>query len=80
MQFTQLGHLGTDILPKDGLAGVDSQILVFPSPCLDLEFNDSMIDQVRHVWKDIMGADADENEFLVFENREAAEEENMSAS
>ncbi|EEP79656.1 conserved hypothetical protein [Uncinocarpus reesii 1704] len=74
MQFTHLGYLGSEGLSKDKFARKSSQILLLPPPCLDIEFNDCMIDQVRHVWKELMGADADDKHFLVFEDREASEE------
>ncbi|WEW56744.1 Rab proteins geranylgeranyltransferase component A [Emydomyces testavorans] len=75
LQFTQLGHLGTEPARGSDLGRISDQLLMFSPPCLDLEFNDSMIDQVQHVWKEIMGADVDDAEFLVFEDREATDEE-----
>ncbi|KAI1967096.1 hypothetical protein LOZ58_000591 [Ophidiomyces ophidiicola] len=75
LQYTQLGCLDTSNSRQDVLRGAFNQTLLFSPPYLDLEFNDCMIDEVRHVWKEIMGEDVEESKFLLFEDREDTSEE-----
>ncbi|KAF2499262.1 rab geranylgeranyl transferase escort protein-like protein [Lophium mytilinum] len=49
-------------------ASPDERILVFPPTSLDLAWDDSVLDQVKGVWRSIMGDDG--GEFMVFEDRE----------
>lgn len=74
LQFTQAGHVGTNEAWKPQTSEISKQILAFSLPCLDLEFNDSMISQVEEIWKEIMGTAVDSSEFLNFEERETQED------
>ena len=74
LRYTQLGSLESDASTSLSTEQCD-RIFAFPAPCLDLAFDDMMIEQVKKVWKTIMGDDANEDEFLVFEDREGTAEE-----
>ena len=74
LQYTQLGHVGGNEIPENEFAVKSDRILLFPLPCLDLEFNDRMIAQVQDAWKVIMGPAVEDCEFLSFEDREPLEE------
>lgn len=74
LRYTQLGSLENDASASLSTEGCD-RIFSFPAPCLDLAFDDIMIEQVKRVWKTIMGPDANEDEFLVFEDREGKAED-----
>lgn len=45
----------------------------FPSPTLDLAFNDASLDAVLEAWKVVMGDAADESEYMIFDDREGAD-------
>jgi Rab proteins geranylgeranyltransferase component A len=77
LQYTQLG-----VLHEDGIGEsitleiqntlVNSVISLLP-PSLDLAIDNSLIDEVRTVWKKIIGDDeAHAQDFLVFEDRAGA--------
>ncbi|KAK2841565.1 hypothetical protein FQN49_006133 [Arthroderma sp. PD_2] len=77
--FTQLVRLEDEKVTGENLKGTSDQTFVFPAPALDLAFEDALLDQVKEVWKAIMGSEANENEFLKFNDREGmADEEDVS--
>jgi hypothetical protein len=43
----------------------------FPAPGLDLSFDDGILDQVKQVWKVVMGDDVDDDGYLMFAARES---------
>ncbi|KAI9817530.1 MAG: Rab proteins geranylgeranyltransferase component A [Pycnora praestabilis] len=45
-------------------------VLRFPSPSLDLAFDDAILQEVKDVWEKIVADDEDKGEFMVFEDRE----------
>jgi hypothetical protein len=49
--------------------------LIFPRPSLDLAFDDDVFERVAKVWRQIIGADAEGVEFLVFADREGEADE-----
>lgn len=55
--------------------GPCERVLSFPAPSVDLAFDDGTIDRVRRAWTAITGGDADEDEFLVFADREGVDDE-----
>lgn len=75
LRYTQAG-IGCDGGSGSGggssLAGAHEGIYSFPAPSLDLSFDDGMMEQVKGVWKQIVGEGVDESEFLMFEEREGA--------
>lgn len=52
---------------------INDHVLRFPPPALDLAFDDSILDNVKNVWQQIMGEDT--SDFLVFQDREAYEDD-----
>jgi Rab proteins geranylgeranyltransferase component A len=46
------------------------RILLCPPPSVDLAFDDSLIGNVREMWRSVMGEEAVEEEFMRFEDRE----------
>ncbi|KAF3491391.1 uncharacterized protein GIQ15_00908 [Arthroderma uncinatum] len=73
--FTQLGRLEDEKVADNELKGIHDQTFVFPAPELDLAFEDGLIDQVKEVWKAILGSEADESGFLKFDDREGMVDE-----
>jgi hypothetical protein len=55
---------------------IDGKILQLPAPSLTLAFDDSTLQSVRQAWKVAMGpaADEPETEYMVFPDREGADE------
>lgn len=74
LRYIQLGSLQADASASLSVEQFE-RVFSFPPPCLDLAFDDTMIEQVKQVWKTVMGDDADENEFLLFEDREGTADE-----
>jgi hypothetical protein len=68
-RYQQRPTSGTDTLPAD----TDEHTLRFPPASMDLAFDDSMFDCVKDVWEKIVGPDA--GDFLVFQDREAYDED-----
>lgn len=75
LRYIQLGHLGGEVVSEPKLHGISKQVISLPSASLELALDDSMIDDVRSVWKTVMDHDVDEDDFLKFEAREGADEE-----
>ncbi|KAB8072514.1 GDP dissociation inhibitor-domain-containing protein [Aspergillus leporis] len=74
LRYTQLGLASNHAHPSS-LEHPSPNIICFPPPSLDLAFDDAMIDRVRDSWKLIMGDAANDHEFMNFEDREGADEE-----
>jgi Rab proteins geranylgeranyltransferase component A len=45
----------------------------FPSPSLNLAFKDEDLDAVKTAWKLVMGDEANEDDYMVFDDREGAD-------
>ncbi|KAH8431626.1 putative Rab geranylgeranyl transferase escort protein [Aspergillus melleus] len=76
LRYTQLGHASTQAgAPAPSLTRLSNDTFCFPPPNLDLAFDDSLIDVVKDAWRLVMGAQANESEFMEFEDREGAYEE-----
>ena len=75
LRYNQLGHVGGKAVSELRPHGISERIISFPAASLELALDDSMIDDVRSVWKMVMGDDVNEDEFLKFGAREAADEE-----
>ncbi len=52
--------------------------MVFPSPTLDLAFDDSILEQVQEAWQKINAADPESN-FMIFEDRQGLEADTSEA-
>ncbi|KAE8340140.1 hypothetical protein BDV24DRAFT_134292 [Aspergillus arachidicola] len=76
LRYTQLGLSSNGANAQSSkFEGPSSNILCFPPPSLDLGFDDALIDRVKEVWKLVMGGEANEQEFMNFEEREHADDE-----
>lgn len=64
LQYEQLA--GADIARAEG------PIYTFPAPSPSLSFDDSVLGPVQEAWKKVMGEAAAEAEYMVFEDREGA--------
>lgn len=51
----------------------DERILHFPPPPMDLAFDDAILDNVKEVWRKIVGDDP--GEYLVFQDREVYDDD-----
>jgi hypothetical protein len=69
VKWQQQPSSGSESLPT----GTDSNVLCFPPQSFDLAFDDSVLDNVKDVWQQIVGVDA--GDFLVFQDREAYTDE-----
>jgi hypothetical protein len=69
IKYQQWPSSGTESLP----IGTGSNILRFPALSVDLAFDDAVLDNVKNVWQKIAGEDV--GEFLVFQDREAYDED-----
>ncbi|KAF2830094.1 rab geranylgeranyl transferase escort protein-like protein [Ophiobolus disseminans] len=65
LQYQQRPTSGTDLIPAEP----NGHLLRFPPASLDLAFDDSMFVHVKEVWEKVVGNDG--GEFLVFQDREA---------
>ena len=50
-------------------------VFSFPPPSLGLAFDDSELDAVKTAWELVMGVEASQEEYMVFEDREGADAE-----
>ncbi|GMG44060.1 unnamed protein product [Aspergillus oryzae var. brunneus] len=76
LRYTQLGLSSNGANAHSSkFEGPSSNILCFPPPSLDLGFDDALIDRVKEVWKSVMGDEANEQEFMNFEEREHADDD-----
>lgn len=64
LQYDQ--HAGSGILEAEG------PIFTFPAPSSSLSFDDSTLEPVREAWTKVMGDAAVASEYLTFEDREGA--------
>lgn len=69
VQYEQ--HSGS--APITAPSDTNEHILNFPPTPMDPAFDDAVLDNVREVWKKIMGNEA--GDFLVFEDREVVDED-----
>ena len=54
---------------------VDGLIHNLPDPSLSLFFDDSMLEPMKPVWEKVLGEAASEAEYMVFPDREGAQDE-----
>ena len=64
LQYEQLG--GSDTYEADG------PVFTLPTPSFSLSFDDATLEPVHEAWKRVMGDAAVESEYLTFEDREGA--------
>lgn len=63
--------------PGPVLSHMSDKAMIFPPPSIDPVFDDSILENVKKVWKRIMGDEVDDSEFLKFDER-GAEDDNES--
>ena len=57
------------------LSSNSGRLMTFPPPSIDLAFDDSILKDVREVWKRIMGDEVEDSDFLKFAERGVENEE-----
>ncbi|RJE18284.1 hypothetical protein PHISCL_09379 [Aspergillus sclerotialis] len=72
LRYTQLGRDDDIVNATQAVEPNTRNIISFPPPSLDLAVDDATIDLVRAAWKAIMGEEAVDDEFMDFEDREGA--------
>ncbi|PYH45395.1 putative Rab geranylgeranyl transferase escort protein [Aspergillus saccharolyticus JOP 1030-1] len=72
LRYTQLGR--AESISAQPVSSPE-RIIRLPPPSLDLAFDDVLIDTVKNAWQTIMGDEANDHEFMTFEDREGAYEE-----
>lgn len=55
------------------LSSISGRVMVFPPASIDLAFDDSILENVKELWKRIVGDGVEESDFLKFEDRRADE-------
>lgn len=71
MSYVQRGRVGSDTISKPFAQDKSGRVLTFPPTSLDLAFDDALVDSVRAVWRKTMDAEADDADFLRFEERQS---------
>ena len=71
LYYEQSGGDGKATTEKKGNVPVFS----FPPPSLGLAFDDSDLDAVKTAWELVMSAEASQEEYMVFDDREGADAE-----
>ncbi|KAJ5742782.1 uncharacterized protein N7511_011183 [Penicillium nucicola] len=74
LRYTHRGRLSTDETRWE----LDSAVpcyLRFPPSSLDLSFEDDTLDLVKQAWKKVMGDEVDDDDFMVFEDRDGASDQ-----
>ncbi|PWY90534.1 rab geranylgeranyl transferase escort protein [Aspergillus sclerotioniger CBS 115572] len=72
LRYTQLGRDGSHVA---GITRPSKNVICLPPASLDLAFDDSLIDMVKNAWELVMGDEAADHEFMRFEDREGAYDE-----
>lgn len=70
MSYVQRGRASSDTISKPFAQDKSGRVLTFPPASLDLAFDDALVDSVRAVWRKTMDAEADDADFLRFEERQ----------
>jgi Rab proteins geranylgeranyltransferase component A len=71
ISYLQRGRASSVSIVTSFAQDESGQIITLPAPSLDLAFDDALVDSVRAVWKKIMGVEADNTDFLLFQERES---------
>ena len=70
MSYNEKDRAPSTAVPAAFAHDESGQLMVFPQKSLDLAFDDALVDSVKGVWREIMGSNANDVEFLRFEERE----------
>jgi Rab proteins geranylgeranyltransferase component A len=63
--------------PGQIFSAMAGRVMIFPPPSIDPAFDDSILENVKEIWKRAMGDEADEADFLKFEERGVGNEEEL---
>lgn len=74
LRYTHRGRLSTDEKQWELVSNVPSYFR-FPQSSLDLSFEDDTLDLVKKAWKKVMGDEVDDDDFMVFEDRDGASDQ-----
>ncbi|PLN81684.1 GDP dissociation inhibitor-domain-containing protein [Aspergillus taichungensis] len=77
LRYTQLGRSDYDFPGPLAMTlnHVSDNVVCFPPPSLDLSFDDTVIGTVKDAWRLAMGDEVVDDEFMKFEDREGAYDE-----
>lgn len=77
LRYTQLGRPDDDLASPVAmkLDHLSDNVVCFPPPSLDIAFDDTVIGTVKDAWRLAMGDEAVDDEFMKFEDREGAYDE-----
>lgn len=70
MSYLEKGRAPSTEAPAPSAHDESGLVMSFRQKSLDLAFDDTLVDSVKAVWTKIMGVEADDAEFLCFEERE----------
>lgn len=73
MRYNQLGRLSND--GTSSIHTLSSHVYSFPPSSLDLAFEDENVDMVKQAWIKIVGDDVDHDDFMIFDERDGADDE-----
>jgi hypothetical protein len=63
------GGRSIDSGPGQILSTMAGKVMIFPPPSTDPAFDDSILDNVKEIWKRVVGDEVEEGDFLKFEER-----------
>ena len=69
MSYVQEGRASCPTKASSFTQDVSGHVMTFSPASLDLAFDDALLDSVRAVWKKIMGVEADDADFMQFQER-----------
>lgn len=75
LRYTQSGRDSDSSDIAQSVQPDSNNIICVPPPSLDLAYDDDMVDLVKAAWKVILGDEAKDDEFMSFEDREGAQDE-----
>lgn len=76
LRYTQLGRAGDLVDGVQALKpGSSDNVICIPPVSLDHAFDDTLLDVVKETWKIVMGEEANDEDFMQFEDREGTDEE-----
>jgi hypothetical protein len=58
-------------------SSMSGRVMIFPPSSIDIAFDDCVLEDVKEVWKRIMGGETEESDFLKFEGRGVDVEDNL---
>lgn len=75
-RYTQRGRLSNDEIRWSLQTEKScSNCYIFPPPSLDFAFEDDIVDIVNEAWKKIVGEEVDDDDFMMFDDREGTSDQ-----